>query len=68
MSQQQIVVTVSPDGEVQVEAQGVRGAGCQQLTAALEKALGERTADQKKPEYYQQAQATAGQGAQTGAK
>lgn len=47
----QVIVTVDPAGEVKVEAQGITGSGCQQLTSAIERALGETTADVKKPEY-----------------
>lgn len=49
----QVIVTVSADGKVQVEAQGVRGATCQQLTEAFENALGQTTTDVKKPEFIQ---------------
>ena len=48
---QQIIVSISADGDVQVEAKGVRGPGCAKLTEAIEKALGEVTKDQKKPEF-----------------
>jgi len=65
---QQIIVTIDAAGEVKVEAQGVRGAGCQQMTAALEQALGKATDDVKKAEYFQSAQQGAGQGATQGAK
>lgn len=55
----QIIVNIDADGEVKVEAQGVSGSGCQQLTAALEKALGTTAGDVKKAEYF----VAAGQGA-----
>lgn len=50
---QQVVVNIDAEGNVQVEAQGVRGAGCQQLTRAIEQAIGQTTGDRKKPEFYQ---------------
>ena len=56
----QIVVDIDRDGQVQVQAQGVQGTGCQQLTRALEEALGTTTGDVKKPEFYQQQQASQG--------
>ena len=50
----EVNVTISPTGEVKVEAANVQGAGCSALTQAIEAALGRTTADVKKPEYYQQ--------------
>jgi acylphosphatase len=64
---QQVIVNVDPDGNVKVEAAGVKGQGCQALTRAIEQALGTTTADTKKSEYYQQEQARAGQSGQIGA-
>lgn len=49
-----IIVDVDADGNVKLEAQGVQGTGCTQLTRAIEQALGRTIADQKKPEYFQQ--------------
>lgn len=57
---QEVNVNVSATGEVSVEAAGVRGAGCQALTRAIEEAIGRTTADQKKPEFFQQQAAAAG--------
>lgn len=56
----QIEITISEAGDVQVEARGTSGAGCQQLTRAIEEAIGRTTADAKKPEFFQQAQQSAG--------
>ena len=50
---QQVIVTVGSDGEVKVEAKGVVGLGCKALTAAIERAIGDVTGDQKKPEFNQ---------------
>lgn len=49
-----IIVTVDPEGNVQVEAGKVTGPGCAALTAAIERAIGTTTKDVKKPEYVQQ--------------
>lgn len=49
----QITVTVSPAGEVEVEAHGFKGKGCTAATKAIEEALGVSTKDKKKPEYNQ---------------
>lgn len=39
-SKEEITITITPEGETEVSVKGVKGKGCQQLTAALEKALG----------------------------
>ncbi|MBU6231559.1 DUF2997 domain-containing protein [Patescibacteria group bacterium] len=49
-----IVVSVSPDGEVKVEAVGFKGGSCEKATQAIEKALGTSGPRTKKPEYFQQ--------------
>lgn len=54
---QQVIVDVSPEGDVKVEAKGVVGSGCQKLTEAIERAIGTTTKDQKKPEFHQSAAA-----------
>lgn len=48
----EVQITISPDGEIQVEAKGIRGKGCEALTEAFEKGLGTVTGDKKKPEYH----------------
>lgn len=39
-NKEEITITITPEGETEVSVAGVKGKGCQQLTAALEKALG----------------------------
>jgi len=51
---ERVVVTISPTGKVQVEADGVIGSGCEALTQAMRDGLGETVEEQKKPEYYSQ--------------
>jgi hypothetical protein len=51
-----IEVIVSPAGEVKIDAVGFKGADCEKATAFLEKALGQVSTKQKKPEFYKQAQ------------
>jgi alcohol dehydrogenase class IV len=51
---QTVNVIIDAEGNVKVDAQGVQGTGCQALTKAIEDSLGRVTADQKKPEYFQQ--------------
>lgn len=52
-----IVVIITPDGEVQIDAVGFKGTACEKATAEIEKALGVPSTRKKKPEY--QAQSTA---------
>jgi hypothetical protein len=50
-----IEVIVNPMGEVKIDAVGFKGADCEKATAFLEKALGQTTSKQKKPELHAQA-------------
>jgi acylphosphatase len=51
-----IIVRILKDGSTEVKVEGHAGAGCTDLTKALEKALGSTTEDKKTDEYYQQEQ------------
>lgn len=53
----EIEIVVSKDGVVTVEALGVVGASCTDLTKALEQALGEVESRFCKVEFYEQAEA-----------
>lgn len=55
----EIEIVVSPDGTVTVEAIGVQGPGCLDLTRAIESALGEVESRECKVEFYEQAEAGA---------
>lgn len=48
-----VIIDIDAEGNVKVGAQGAAGSGCQQLTQAIEAALGKTTADQKTSEYFQ---------------
>ena len=48
-----IEVTVSPKGEILIDAVGFKGADCEKATKYLEEALGVSGPKQKKPEYHQ---------------
>jgi hypothetical protein len=50
---QTIEVIVSPNGDIQIDAVGFKGADCEHATKFLEEALGCVTQKQKKPEYHQ---------------
>jgi hypothetical protein len=47
-----IEVTVAPDGAIQIDALGFKGADCQQATQFLEEALGTPHKKVRKPEYH----------------
>ena len=53
-----ILVTIGPTGETTVSVQGGAGPSCQDLTRALEAALGATTHDTPTPEYYRQGTAS----------
>ena len=53
----EIEIVVSKDGTITVEAKGVVGAGCLDLTKAIENALGEVESRSCKTEFYEQAEA-----------
>jgi len=48
-----IEVTVSPAGDIQINAVGFKGAGCEKATQFLEKALGNCVGRVRKPEFNQ---------------
>ena len=48
-----IEITVSPVGEISIDALGFKGSGCEQATKFLEEALGVTAQKIKKPEYQQ---------------
>ncbi len=50
---QEIVIDISPTGDVQVEGVGIAGPDCKLLTKEIESALGEVTKSIKKAEYHQ---------------
>ncbi len=52
MSDQTILVTIDPTGEVTVSVDGVAGPGCQALTRPLEHALGVTREDTRTADYY----------------
>ena len=48
-----ILVRVSESGDIQVEAKGFQGKGCEAATQAIEQALGRSTGRKLKPERRQ---------------
>jgi hypothetical protein len=49
----QVIVEISPTGEVKVEGVGFKGVSCVKATAAFESALGKVTKSSAKAEFYQ---------------
>lgn len=49
-----IEIVISPDGTVTIEAKGVQGPGCADLTRALEDALGSVESRECKVEYFEE--------------
>ena len=54
MEKQTLKFTIRQDGPVTEEVIGVGGNECQEITAAVEKKLGNVTYVETKPEFYQQ--------------
>lgn len=50
----EIRITISPTGEVKVDVNGVIGTSCQDITRALQEALGVEIESQVKPQMYQE--------------
>ncbi len=48
-----IEITITPSGEIQIDAVGFKGADCEKATAFLEVALGEVAGKSRKPEFHQ---------------
>jgi hypothetical protein len=54
-----IEITISPQGQIRIEAKGFAGSSCREATERLEQALGVRTSEQLTGEFYvQQSSAT----------
>lgn len=51
-----IHVRVSDIGEIQVEAEGFKGNGCEAATKAIEDALGRPVSRSRKPDFWRQSQ------------
>ena len=49
-----IEITVSPNGESQVETKGFIGEGCQQASRFIELAIGKAVSEKLKPEFHEQ--------------
>lgn len=52
-----IRVLISPTGEITIDTKGFKGASCKEASQFLEQALGTKTSEKIKSEFYQQASA-----------
>jgi len=53
---EEIIIEISPAGEVKISTRGFKGKACKDATKKLEEALGEVERDQETEEFYQQSQ------------
>jgi hypothetical protein len=56
-----IEIIINSSGQLTINATGFSGTDCEKATAFLEQALGQLTAKQRKPEWYQRNQRTSQQ-------
>ncbi len=47
-----IILIISPDGKTKVETHGFDGQSCKDASLFIEQALGRKTAEQFKPEFF----------------
>lgn len=47
-----LLITITPSGEIAIEATGFKGKSCETATRAIEAALGTVKQRKKKPEYH----------------
>ncbi len=53
MTEKKVIVRISKNGEIKMEAQGFTGSACLETTAKYLSGLGKVTEQKKKPEYYE---------------
>ena len=53
-----VEIIINTSGQLTINAAGFSGTDCEKATAFLEQALGQLTAKQRKPEFYQRNQRT----------
>jgi len=62
MNTRTVELTITPEGELDIQAVGFHGADCEQATAFLEEALGQVAGRHRKPERFRRAQSRQHQG------
>ena len=55
MTSKHVIVEIDLDGNIVVDAIGFKGAECEKATKAIEEALGVKTGETKKAEWYSSA-------------
>lgn len=60
METPELTISISPDGKVLVDVDGVKGKGCADLVKFLEDALGKAEKTKRKPDYYEREGYTTG--------
>jgi hypothetical protein len=50
---EEIIVEATPEGQVSITVQGVKGSSCKEMTKDLEKALGTVREDRETKEYHE---------------
>lgn len=54
----EVIVTISPDGTITIDINGMKGPACRDITKALSDALGIQVFAQDKPEMYHEIEGT----------
>ena len=60
----EIIITITKTGESTVSVNGVAGPGCREVSAGIEKALGQTVKTEFTTEYYQESEANETQAGQ----
>jgi hypothetical protein len=60
----EIIITITKTGESTVSVNGVAGPGCKELSASIEKALGQTVKTEFTTEYHQEAESSETQAGQ----
>lgn len=58
MSKQNLVVVISPDGSVNVAAEGIKGQSCQPIVEGFAALFGEAVDGKHTPEFWQRVEAS----------
>lgn len=54
MSTKKLNITISQEGDVEIDAEGFQGRECEEATRDIERAIGSVEERERKDEYYQQ--------------
>ncbi|MEM1551108.1 MAG: DUF2997 domain-containing protein [Candidatus Bathyarchaeia archaeon] len=48
-----IIILISPEGDIKIEVEGMKGPGCREIASAFSSLLGEKVSEELKPEFFQ---------------